>query len=83
MIRVIILGLAFFAPLIFPAPFAAGLAFIASFATPLAPLIAGMVADAVFYSSSVYPFPLYTLLGLLLSLAAWGVRRFMQTSIMR
>lgn len=55
----------------------------ASFFSPLAPLAAGLLADALFYTPQSYPMPFYTLLGAATSAAALLVRSFVETSIMR
>lgn len=46
------------------------------------PLLVGILLDTLYWSSGVYPYPLYSLLGMLGTLIAFGVHRFVKTSIM-
>ena len=77
------IALVFFAPFFFPLSFSIVVVCIGTMFSPVVPLVAGLVIDALYYSGGGFPFPLFTLGGALASLVAYGVHRFIQTSIMR
>ncbi len=82
MIGVLLVVAALIAPFFFPLWFSAALAGAAAFVSPFAPLATGLVLDALYYGNSASFVPLYTIIGLAVSLLSYGVRRFIQTSIM-
>lgn len=83
MTRVALLVLALLSPLLFPWPLTAALALAAASATPLAPLAVGLLTDLIYYTHGAAVLPWWTILGLIATLAAFGVRRFLETSIMQ
>jgi hypothetical protein len=83
MMRWPLLSLAFLSPFFFPWPLTALLALIAASITPLAPLAIGLSLDALYYVRGVSALPWWTFYGLIATLLAYGVRRFLETSIMQ
>jgi hypothetical protein len=81
MIRAILLVAAFVSIFLFPYPATFILSFIASLFFPPAALIAGIITDLVYFVPGAYAFPLGIVLGALLSLIAFFVRRFAKTRI--
>lgn len=75
--------LAFVSALIFPWPFTVLLSIAAAFLEPLVPLAVGIFADAIYLAPHLGGFPLYTLWGAGVSLAAFFVRRRLSASIIR
>lgn len=73
---------ALLAPFLFPMSFTFGLALLGSIWTPWIPLAVGLVADALYFSPDAFSFPLYSLLGAGVTVIAFGVHRFIETSIM-
>ncbi len=80
MIRPALIVLALVAVICTPWPFAFVLAIVAAFASPLAPLAVGIFADTLYYAHGV---PWATVLGLFVTLAAFGVHALLETRIMR
>ncbi len=74
--------LALLAPFFFPILFTLFLAVLGAWAYAGTPLLVGILLDALYWSGAVYPFPLYTLLGILATIVTLLVRRFFKTSIM-
>ncbi|MDO8624015.1 MAG: hypothetical protein Q7R54_01540 [bacterium] len=83
MIRVVLVGAAFFSPFFFPIGMTALLALVGAVVSPLVPLLVGLLVDTLYYGPGTYAFPLYSLLGGLATLGAFGMHRFVETSIMR
>lgn len=83
MIRAALVVLALLSPLLFPWPLVALLTLIAASVSSLIPLAVGIFVDALYYSRGAASFPWATVSGLAVTLAAFGVRRFLETSIMR
>ena len=81
MIRAVVISAAFLAVLPFPWPLALVLAAVAAFFSPLSALALGLFADTLYYAPGAYPFPLASLVGALLALLGFFVRKFAATSI--
>jgi hypothetical protein len=67
--------------ILFPWPLTAFLAVASSYCEPLVPLAAGLFFDALYYAPHEGSFPVFTIYGLLVSLAAVFVRNQLRTSI--
>lgn len=67
----------------FPWPLTAVLAVAAASLEPLVPLAAGLLADTLYYAPQAQAFPLFTLFGLLVTLAAFFVRSRVRTGAIR
>ena len=80
--RYVLLALALIAPFILPWPLSAALAACAAFYFPFAPLACGVLIDALYFARGAYHYPFFTALGVLATLAALFVHRFVETSIM-
>lgn len=65
-----------------PAAAAFGLSLLAAIVEPLAPAMVGLLADAL-YAPSLHAAPLYTLLGVTASCAAYSVHKHVKASIIR
>jgi len=83
MIRGAFIVAAFLSPFFFPIVATVVLALIGAIVSPLVPFLVGVLLDTLYYAPGAYPFPLYSLLGSVAALAAFGVHRFVETSIMR
>jgi hypothetical protein len=78
-----LLILTFVSPIFFPWPLTACLALASAFYFPLAPLAIGILTDVLYYTHGVAALPWWTFLGALVTLLAFAVRSFFETSIMR
>ena len=83
MIHFALLILTLTAPLLFPIGVTIFIALAAAVFSPLFPLAAGVMLDALYFSPGSYPVPLYSLLGGAATIAAYFVHRFVEASIMR
>ncbi len=83
MMRWTLIGLALVSPFVFPWPLVALLALAAAFVSPLMPLAVGTLTDALYYSHTSAAVPWGIILGAIAVLITLGVRRFLETSIMR
>lgn len=81
MIRTALIVAAFFSLFFFPFPFALTIALAAAITSPLAPLALGIFADLLYYAPNASVVPLYTGLGALTALCSFGIRRFVESSI--
>jgi hypothetical protein len=81
--RFAVAGIALASPFIFPLSFTLVLALISGAASPLLPLTVGIMLDTLYWTHGGYSYPLYSLLGGIVTIAAFGVHRFAATSIMR
>jgi hypothetical protein len=72
--------LAFISVILFPWPMTVILVLASSFFVPLLPLAIGIFADTLYYTSAVAMLPLFTLLGIIVTSAAFLVRSRLQTS---
>ena len=68
-------------PFMFPAVFSVLVVFCASIVLPPLGLLAGVIADALYYTPSVHV-PYATLLGLLITVLGFFVQQFIKTRIM-
>ena len=83
MTRGLLVVAAFVSIVFFPWPFAALLALVASVSIPLLPLAAGLFADTLYYAPHAGAVPLFTLCGAALTVAAFFVRSWLSTSIIK
>jgi hypothetical protein len=83
MIRLCIAVCALFSPILFPFWFSVGIVGVASFFSPSVPLAVGLFADAVYYVPGVYGFPLYSVVGGMLTVSLIFIHRFVKTSIIQ
>ncbi len=74
---------ALLSPFLFPLPFTALLALLGAVVSAWVPLVVGVIIDALYWSREAYAFPLWTLFGAAVTLTAFFVHRFVETSIMR
>lgn len=78
-----LLALALLGPFLFPWPLTATLAILAAIYFPLAPLSVGLLTDALYYAHGAALVPWWSIIGLIATLIAYGVRSFFEASIMR
>lgn len=83
MIRPTFTVLAFISVILFPWPLTVILVLGSSFFIPLLPLAIGIFADTMYYSASVFSFPLFTVLGVVVTGIVFLVRSRLQTSTMK
>ena len=81
MIRIIVVLLALLSPFIFPWPLTLALVALASCFVPLAGILAGVLADAAYYSKGAALFPLATLAGIGACCLGLIVHRFVKARI--
>lgn len=81
MIRGTLTLFVFVSVIFFPWPLAAALAVILALFVPLVPLAAGLFCDTLYYTPAAGSWPLATLLGAVLTLAAFIVRNTLDTGI--
>ncbi len=83
MIRAILTYFTFISAVLFPWPFTAILALIASFTEPLVPLAVGIFADTLYYAPHSYVLPFFTLYGAVFTSVAFFVRSRLRPSPVR
>ncbi len=71
------------AVLLFPKTVWITIALLSGWVTPLAPLSAGFLAEALYGAPEAFPFPLYAFSGTGFALLVFFVRRFIETRIIR
>jgi len=81
MIRGTLTILTFISTVLFPWPFTAVLALIASISEPLTPLAVGLFADVLYYAPQAVALPLFTFYGALATAIAFFVRSRLKASI--
>ena len=83
MIRNALVVFALVSVFFFPTLFTVLLVLAAAIVSPFVPLAAGLLAEALYGAPHAYAFPLYALWGLIASVVAFLVHRFVETSIIR
>lgn len=81
MMRIALIVSAFLSLFLFPFSFSVAMAIAAAVVAPLTPLALGIFADLLYFAPRASIVPLYTCLGALLALGAFGARKFFETSI--
>jgi len=81
-IRIAFIGAVFFSPFFFPYPFTLVLSFAASLFVPFVGILIGILTDVLYFVPHVDHIPLASLLGALVSVVAFFVRRFLKARIM-
>lgn len=81
MMRIVLAAAAFLSPFFFPFPATLVLAALASLYLPPIALLVGILTDLLYYTPGAATWPIATILGLFISLAALLVRRFLKARI--
>ncbi len=82
MTRVVLVIAAFLSPFLFPYPATIILSFAAGLVLPPVPLLVGAITDALYFTPGVASFPIASVTGLVLSVAAFFMQRFLKARIM-
>lgn len=82
MARAALVAAALLSPLLFPYPLTLVLSFLAGLAFPPVPFVAGIIADALYFTPGAAWFPAASAAGLALSVGAFFMQRFLKARIM-